>query len=248
MPGWLPTEIELLADTWAADWAISRLRPWEEGGVKVASFMVDGFEDYARVLHPAGGRGGESRGLRWSEVAFRLSKPFQPDVQFRHLAGDSDLYHHPILGDIEPLSGSLPIGLLRSLVTLFQRWSEEGERCWFAMWDGNGTWWKGAHSGEDPFDDERDAVLRRTPLVHTQHRDYFLMRGPLPAVLPLFDAAGSQSPALWWPEGRSWLVSTEVDAYSTYVGGSAYLIEDLLRSDEIEAVPSSLDALLDWGL
>jgi hypothetical protein len=64
----------------------------------------------------------------------------------------------------------------------------------------------------------------------------------------LFEAAGRQSPALWWPESRAWLVSTEVDAFSTYVGGSAALIEELLATDGIEAAPSRLDAQLDWGL
>ncbi len=243
---WLPPGVELSTNTSAADWLVSRLRPWDQG-VLVASFVPDTFEAYARVLHPAGDRGGAERGLAWSEIASRLSKPFHPDIQFRQLVGDGNLYRHPILGDIEPLSGSLPFGLLRSLVGLLQRWTDEKEGCWFAMWDGNGTWWKGAHAG-DLFDDERDMVLRATPRVHAQHRDYFLLRGALGAVVPLFDAAGGQTPALWWPENRSWLVSTEVDSFSSYLGGSGGLISELLRSKDIEAVPSRLEAPLDWGL
>ena len=113
---------------------------------------------------------------------------------------------------------------------------------------GNGSWWKGAHRGEGPFDDERDSVLRRTPRVHTLSRAYFLMCGALDDVEPLYGSAGLQSPALWWPQSRSWLVSTEVDAFSTYIGGSTSLIEGLLESQEIEAVPSGIAAPLDWGL
>lgn len=208
--------------------------------------MPDAFEDYARIFHPGGDRGGDSRGLTWSEIASRLSTQFHAEVQFRQLAGD-DAYRHPILGDIEPLAGSLPSSVLRSLVGFLDRWIDRHETCWFAMWDGNGTWWKGAH-GDSPFDDERDRVLRNAPRVHTQTRDYFLMRGPLPAVLPLFDAAGGQSPALWWPESRTWLVSTEVDAFSSYVGGPVGLIEGLLRSEDLESVRIRLDAPLDWGI
>ena len=246
---WLPPKIELSAYTSAAEWIVSRLRPWDEDGVRVASFMPDVFDRYARVLHPAGGRGGQSPGIAWSEVASRLSKPLHPDVQFQELAGGGDLYQHPVLGDIEPLGGSLPLDLLRSMVAFLDRWTEEGVLWWFAMWDGNGSWWKGAHGpGDDPFDDDRDRVLRATPRVHTQSRDYFLMRGPVTAIVPLFEAAGRQSPALWWPENRTSLVSTEVDAYSTYVGGSASLIEDLLESEKIEAVRSRLEAPLDWGM
>lgn len=119
--------------------------------------------------------------------------------------------------------------------------------CWFAMWDGNGTWWKGAH-GDDPFDDDRDRVLRNTPRVHTESRDYFLMRGPLRAILPLFNAAGGQSPTLWWPESRTWLISTEVDALSSYMGAFAELIDDLLQSENIEPIHTHVDARLDWGI
>jgi hypothetical protein len=218
--------------------------------------MPDAFDAYARVFHPAGDRGGSSGGLRWSEIASHFSKRFDPDVQFRQLVGDPQ-QHHPILGDIEPLSGSLSVRLLRSLVGFLARWTDDGERCWFAMWDGNGTWWKGAHgatrqkgarSGDDRIDEERDAVLRKQPRVQTPHREYFLMRGPLRSVLPLYDAAGHQSPALWWPERRSWLVSTEVDAYSSYVGGSEDLVAALLGSEEIEAASLNLEAPLDWGL
>jgi hypothetical protein len=251
---WLPHDVELRTDATTAHWVVSRLAPWNHDGVRVASFMPDGFEAYARVFHPAGERGGPSHGIRWSEVAARLSTRFHPDVQFRELAGP-DAEQHPILGDIEPSSGTLPRTLLQSVVSFLDHWSDEGELCWFAMWDGTGTWWKGAHSTlttegsrRDPLDDERDAVLRSTPRVHTQHRDYFLMRGPLASVVALYDAAGDQSPALWWPDSRAWLVSTEVDAFSTYVGGPAQLIGKLLRSDEIEAAPISLDAPLDWGL
>jgi hypothetical protein len=244
---WLPREIELHTDTAAADWVVSRLRPWGPERVRVASFMPDAFDAYARVFHPAGDRGGLSVGLRWSEVAARLSGPFHPDVQFRDLVG-GDTQRPTILGDIEPLSGSLPVRLLRSLVGFFATWTGDDEHCWYAMWDGNGTWWKGAHGGDERFDEERDAILRKQPRVQTPHREYFLMRGPLQSVLPLYDAAGGQSPALWWSERRSWLVSTEVDAYSSYVGGSEKLVAALLRSEEIEAVSLPFDALLDFGL
>jgi hypothetical protein len=245
---WLPPDIELSADTSEADWVVSRLRPWDENRIRVASFMPDAFERYARVLHPAGAGGGESRGIAWSEVASRLSKPFHPDVQLQELAGYGHLSRHPVLGNIQPRSGSLPLELLRSLMAFLDDRIDERQHWWFAMWDGSGRWRKGAHGGTDPFDDERGRVLRATPRVHAQSRDYFLMRGPLSAVIPLFEAAGRQSPALWWPEDRTLLLSTEVDAYSTYVGGSASLIEDLFGREDIEAVPSRLEASLDWGL
>ena len=74
-----------------------------------------------------------------------------------------------------------------------------------------------------------------------------MMSGSLANVVPLFDAAGGQTPALWWTGDRSWLVSTEVDSFSTYVGGTEEFVAELLASHDIEAVPSRLDAPLDWG-
>lgn len=149
---WLPSGIELLTETSAADWVVSGLRPRDHDSVRVGSFIPDAFDAFARVLHPAGDRGGESRGLRWSEVASRLSGPFHAEMQFQELAGD-DAHRHPILGDIQPDAGSLPQSLLRSLVR-----------------------------------------------------------------------------------------------FPSYVGGSEDLIAELHRSEEIEAVPSRLDAPLDWGI
>jgi hypothetical protein len=250
MYGWLPRDIELLTDTSPADWVVSRLRPWDWDGVRIESFMPNAFDRYARILHPAGARGGVHQGLRWSEVASRLGTQLHPEDNFWDLVGgwDADLYNHPVLGDIEPSSGTLPLPLLRPLVEVLSRWTEQDESCYFAMWYGWGSWWKDAHSGPDPFREERDAVLNATPRVHAPARDHFLMRGPLRAVIPLEHAASGQTPALWWPEGGSWLVSTEVDAFSTYIGGTKDLIEELLNSDEIEAVPSHLDSRLDQGV
>jgi hypothetical protein len=178
-------------------------------------------------------------------------------VQFQDLVR-GDPSRDPELGDVEPLAGSLPENTLRALVGLLGRWADSGELCWFGMWDGNGSWWKGAHSvlaadgRDDPrldrIDDERDRVLRETPTFGASQRQYFLMRGPLGCVGALWGAAGSQSPALWWPTTRRWLVSTEVDAYGTYVGGPADLIAELAASSEIEALATRLDAPLDWGI
>jgi len=245
---WLPPDVELLTDTSAADWVVSRLRPWDRDRVRVESFMPNVFDAYVRVLHPAGARGGERRGRSWSEVASRLGTALHPEDNFWDLVGGwADLYNNPVLGDIEPSAGRLPVPLLRSLMAVLSRHTEHDEMCYFAMWEGWGNWWKNAHGGDDPFRDERDAVLSETPRIHAPARDHFLMRGRLRAVLALEDTAG-QTPSLWWPEARSWVVSTDVDAFSTYVGGPRRLVQDLLDSDEIEAVASRPDAPLDAGL
>ena len=155
------------------------------------------------------------------------------------------------------MEGSLPDITLRDLVDFLSGWTELDEPCWFCMWDGNGLWWKGAHgvltdgsvevvAHEWLIDDERDRVLRATPTAGTAQRKYFLMRGVRPSAPGLLDAAGD-SPNLWWPEGRAWLISTEVDGFSTYVGGPVDLVAALIASGAVEAFPASLDDLMDPG-
>lgn len=58
------------------------------------------------------------------------------------------------------------------------------------------------------------------------------------ALAPL--APWDQSPNLWWPEDRSWIVATEVDYAWTYVGGTSRLIERLLTDQRLEALPAKL--------
>jgi hypothetical protein len=49
-----------------------------------------------------------------------------------------------------------------------------------------------------------------------------------------------QSANLWWPEDRAWFVATDIDLMSTYVGGSAACVADLLAAEGLEtaAVPA----------
>ena len=52
-----------------------------------------------------------------------------------------------------------------------------------------------------------------------------------------------QSPALWWPDDRSWFVHTEIDASSTYVGGSEALVSRLVDEQILESFEVSEDSL-----
>ncbi len=254
---WLPPDVELMTGVSDADWVVARLRPWPtQGRVRVASFMPDAFEAYARVLHPLRYRGGDLDPLRWEEMARRRGITMRPTIGFAELTG-IDPYDQSSLDDLEPLEGSLPDVTLADLVEVLGRWTTAEELMWFGLWEGNGTWWKGAHrvlstaptdvARNRRIDDERDRVLRATSTFGTPQRRYFLVRGHLRSVPGLYTAAGESSANLWWPQGRSWLVSTEVDGFSTYVGGSRELVDALVSSDTIEALAASLEDPMDPG-
>jgi hypothetical protein len=48
-------------------------------------------------------------------------------------------------------------------------------------------------------------------------------------------------PNFWWPEDHTWSVSTQIDGYSTYVGGPAGLVERLLADPALEAMTANVD-------
>ena len=214
---WLPPDVELMTDVSEADWVVSRLRPWDEGEVRVGSFMPAVFDAYVRIDQ----------------------------------------------GDGEPEHGwSMRPEMLEDLASLLSGPDAVSEPCWFCLWEGWGTWSGGgtlyrvAGPGmsrkqgkalqeairlEQRDREEREAEMRTIPRVRGQHRSYFLVRGPLSAAVQLWEAAGHEPPNLWWPDDRSWLVSTEIYAKLTYLGGPKELVGAVLDSQALLAVEVSID-------
>ncbi len=60
------------------------------------------------------------------------------------------------------------------------------------------------------------------------------------------DGTTYQSVSMWWPDDRSWFVSTEVDLAWTYVGGAREAIDDVLAQPEIEALRARLSDRFTW--
>jgi hypothetical protein len=101
--------------------------------------------------------------------------------------------------------------------------------CWFAIWTGFG------------FFGEPDATL------DLPGREYVLRRGPIERAAANFAVEpAEQSANLWWPEDRAWFVATDIDLMTTYVGGSATCIADLVAVDGLEAAAVPVDQRVDW--
>ncbi|WP_404962277.1 hypothetical protein [Streptomyces sp. 147326] len=60
------------------------------------------------------------------------------------------------------------------------------------------------------------------------------------------DRVGSAGPEFWWPQDRSWVVTTDYDLRSTYVGCSSEPAEQILDNDELEALPVTPQTRVDW--
>jgi hypothetical protein len=126
-------------------------------------------------------------------------------------------------------------GLLRPYAGTF-------DEAWFMLWDGYGD------LGETIKDVPRGTIHRvpEPPSVPAElvggtwaFRHYMILRGPLDALSTWFRWR-SEGPNYVWPADRAWIVVTEIDGFSTYVGAPRQAIDRILTSPLVEALPSAL--------
>lgn len=218
--GGLPVETDVSAGVW-----ISSTRRRGERGT-VGSLLPAVFEAYARLLHPAVRYAGdEDVEVSWAEVAAHNGTTAHPLVQWTALThGPVD--SQPPVWDDGPSEGHLPVAVAARMGDVLGRHTGTPEDCLFGRWDGFG------YDLADP-----DVPPR---LLLRDGKDVVLVRGAVTdAVRNLAPEPHEQSANLWWPADRSWCVVTDVDLRSSYVGGSAACVADLLALPGIEALPAA---------
>lgn len=87
---------------------------------------------------------------------------------------------------------------------------------WFLLWDG--------------FGDLNQEVFGAQPKVRHPMREFCLLSGTLASYRSL-----PHDPNYWWPEDRSWCLSTDTDFCWAYLGGSADCISQVLSVSELDA-------------
>jgi hypothetical protein len=237
--------IEWSSDVGQAAWWIDVLHPFARD---VGSVVPDSFAAYARVFHPAGSE-------RWSDIAARTGRVVHTEMQYDPIASTDDggdLWLHE-----RPLEGTLNGGALTGLAELLAQHTSTPQRCWFAIWDGYGQLHGGAATvrtmlvREPGSDSERVVRSRAKPLlapktldgprINAPGRDYFLASGALEDISDFFVQVGRQSPNVWWPADRAWIVATEIDFCWTYVAGDRAAIDAVLSEPDLEALESQPD-------
>jgi hypothetical protein len=227
----------------------------------LASFLPDGFEAYARIFHPARPLETHPGTTRWAALAERNGTALGPETGFHDVIGlEPDT---PGWDELVPINGCLPQAQASALVDVLEAFTGTPRDCWFCIWIGHSFWGGRLSLTWEPRESELEREKRhraarekaewenreldRIPVVHTEHRDYYLFRGPMSAV-PAFEfGAFYQSPNLWWPEDRAWCAATEVDGYSTYVGGSRECIQAICLAPDIEALKVTIETRMDPG-
>jgi hypothetical protein len=239
--------VEWSTDVGAADWIVERLLPF--GSEAVAGFLPDVFGAYARVLHPwPPARSGAPAKMRWSHLALEAGVMLGPATQREEL--ESCAASH---GAQMPSTGSVDLDGVNALVDLLAPFTATPDSCWFGIWEGYG-WMQGypAVVVDVTFPPEGGHQQSRVipklppaapagPRVQIPGRSLALYSGPIEAAAAFLRPPADQSPNLWWPEDHAWCVASEIDFCSTYVGGTAALIEQVLGDERLEAIPVSLE-------
>jgi hypothetical protein len=222
--GGLPIEPDVSAGVWIS----SARRRGERGALSALLPAV--FEGYARVLHPAVRYAGDDDvEVSWSEVAAHNGTVAHPLMQWTSLTGSWDFVgsdSQPPVWDDSPSEGHLPVPVAARLAAVLARHTTTPADCLFGRWDGFG------------YDLASPDVPPRL-LLRGGH-DVVLVRGEVAdAVRNLAPEPWEQSANLWWPADRAWCVVTDIDLMSTYVGGSAECIADLLATPDLDVVPAT---------
>jgi hypothetical protein len=227
-------DLILMNDVSSSDWIVSSVGDFGKG---VRSLLPVTFPAYARVMHPAGRTliDGSSADVRWSEVAAANGRIAHPAMEWVAITGDWDYMYRkaqPGIWDRGPSIGSLPRRQATLLAGALGRCTTTPQRCWFAIWDGDGA-------PRYPRDDVSKVLMPQRSMV--------LFRGPLDAVTTSFTELGDQRASLWWPEDRAWCVATDVDLMSTYVGGSVECVAAILGELRLESFRISVDQSVAWN-
>jgi hypothetical protein len=255
-----PAPFVVATDVEATGWIDEALQP--PGGLPrgalVGGFVPSGFEAYARVFHPARRFLGQSMEqsvvLRWAEIAAACGKTVHPEMQIEAIIDHADALGSPWKeispggeywsGPHERLEAHEALALLSILIPF----TVTPDDAWFMLWDGYGD--LGPDIDEVPrgmiHPDRSGARLPRKLSGRTRAlRHYLVFRGPLDGLAEWFRWRDG-GPNYWWPGDRSWIVATEIDGFSTYVGASRRCIEGILASPLLEALPSALDHRFDF--
>jgi hypothetical protein len=223
------SKLEPASSVASASWLVEKVRTFAED---MTSLVPEGFEAYARVLHPATSGYPDGNRVTWAEIAATTGRTVHAEVQWPHLAFTGEIRN---INDLQrppdgapwrspPEEGSLDLAETTTLVGVLREHTTTPERCWFGFWEG----WGGLRTD-----------IKEAPWFELPSRGYFLMEGPIDAITTSAYAEelhSYQSASLWWPEAQAWCVATDVDLESTYIGASAACIDELLSTPGLEVL------------
>ena len=209
-----------------AAWIAEHRRPFDD--YAVGSLVPLVFEAYARVFHPAWAPSErKDTPLRWDAVAAWSGRTMHALAQWESLSVPvTSTDAAPPFAAPPDTDGLDPHGLavLYDVLAAHTQTHDDG---YIGVWEGYG--WPVETWGAD------------SDVLDLENRRYLVRRGPLALALDLVDTFAGWSrpepPNLLWPADRAWFVASDTDLDSTYLGGSAMLVEALLAQGDLEVWP-----------
>jgi hypothetical protein len=213
-------------------WIAANRRPFSD--FAVGSLVPVVFEGYARVLHPAWASPGVP--VRWETVATWAGRRMHPLAQWDFVFRPKGEPNGPAPFVAHPDTNGLPPQQLTALCELLATHTSTPELCFVGVWEGYG------------WHDDWSA----SPTLRLDQRTFLVRQGPLGLALAVGrggpnSAISIEPPSIFWPADRAWLVASDPDLDSTYVGGSNALIEAVLTHPDLEAWRATADDLVAIG-
>lgn len=191
--------------------------------------------------------------MMWSTLMSLVGGNLESTTMFKELWR---LRHELPPGLQPPPDGNIPSATLNILVPLLSDHTEVPDVCWAAFWNGWGFWRMRESELREPRHVPRTwqrrarevaDQARQAPQVTSRTRSYFLFRGPANALDPSDESTGWQSPSLFWPDDRRWVVSNDVDSHSTYIACAIELASRLTSRKDLDALEVSIADDYDSG-
>jgi len=212
----------------------------------------------ADTVEPAGWIAGACRGARWTVGALVPNHyPLVLRVQAPDPTGaDWWLAYRTLFGTVAAIG---------------ETHTSSPDRAWFALWEGHGFGTATTHVAmcgpldhrtsraiEQERSRRRDgdarrnaavlAALHQVPRFRLPNRTYYLIEGPVAAATTLRNPGSLsewQRPDLFWPNDRRWVVATDVDFWSLYIGGDGDFIAALASNVPTRTEIVTLDRRLE---
>jgi hypothetical protein len=194
----------------------------------VGSFVPVVFEAYARVFHPAWGQSEQKNApVRWDAVAAWSGRTMHALAQWESLSGPAATADTMPPFEAPPDKNGLDPDSLAVFCHVLAAHTGTPNDCFVGVWEGYG-WpvevWAGLN------------------VLDLESRGYLVRRGPLALALdigwaPFHDRRLAEPPNLLWPSDRAWFVASDTDFDSTYLGGTAALVEALVEQSRLEVWP-----------
>jgi hypothetical protein len=215
------------SDTSPGAWIAAAVQP----GATVGSLVPPVFAAYARVFHPAARYAGDDDvDVAWAVVAAANATIAHPAMEWGSITGLMEFFEaadQSPLWDGAPARGHLPEHVAAGVAAVLRQHTTTPDDCFFGA--------------------PAEVLATDAPTLTVGGNDVVLVRGPVElAARNMAEEPSEQSATLWWPADRAWFVATDLDLVTTYIGGSAACIAELLASPGLEAAEVSVSQGTGW--